>query len=426
MDYTIIILNGDLNGKGVYLNSRIPILQNTILNLELSDILKPPWLLDNNPGPFFFPFVYKNVLEGDILAFFNNGKERLPAIVKKGDKIVFNFDPQATIDFIQKEQYLAPNKLFYKFIPFQYHLVPGTIRRYIKRFSVLIQKKMSRENKLRFPSWPFDSSVETIKYAFFCCQRLLGNNDLKLFPSWPEKKKYALILSHDIDTAAGFANIDKFVALEKKYNLFSSWFVVAKLALAHRRELINLVRDGFEVGCHGYVHDNKLVSLGKEDMKDGLSKAVEILKELGVKGFRSPSLLRNRQLFEALEDLFLYDSSVPDTEAFLQIASRSGCCTVFPYAISGKLLELPITLALDSTLMALGFKPDRIYEIWKDKVGRIRKIGGIAHIVTHAESYYSGNKKMLSVYERLLKFISQSSDYWIVNPGELALWWQNG
>jgi len=133
---------------------------------------------------------------------------------------------------------------------------------------------------------------------------------------------------------------------------------VAKLALAHRRELINLTRDGFEVGCHGYVHDNKLVSLGKEDMKDSLSKAVEILKELGVKGFRSPSLLRSRQLFEALKDFFLYDSSVPDTEVFLQIAPRSGCCTVFPYLISGNLLEIPITLPLDSTLMALGFKPD--------------------------------------------------------------------
>ena len=421
-----MILNGEFNGKGVYLNSRMPILKNTILSLELSDILKPPWSPNNNTGPIFFPFVYKNVLEGETLAFFNNDREKFPAIVKKEDKIVFNFDPQATIDFIQREQYLAPNKLFYKFIPFQYHLVPGTIRRCIKRISVLIQKKMSRENKLRFPSWPFDSSVETIKYAFFCCQRLLGNNNLKLFPSWPEKKKYALILSHDIDSAAGFGNIDKFVALEKKYNLFSSWFVVAKLALAHRRELINLTRDGFEVGCHGYVHDNKLVSLGKEDMKDSLSKAVEILKELGVKGFRSPSLLRSRQLFEALKDFFLYDSSVPDTEVFLQIAPRSGCCTVFPYLISGNLLEIPITLPLDSTLMALGFKPEQIYETWKEKIEWIRGIGGIAHIVTHAESYYSGNKKMLSAYERLLKFISQSSDYWIVNPGELALWWKNG
>jgi len=426
MDSIIKVFKEGVNERGVYLNSRIPLFQNALLAFELNEAIRPPWLSDDKAGIIFFPVVYKNVVEGDILAFFNNGKEKFPAIVKKVDKIIFNFNPQATVDFIQKEQYLISNKLFYRFLPVQYHLVPGTIRRYIKMFSVFIQKKIARKDRLKFPSWPFDSSVETIKYAFFCCQRLLGNSDLKLFPSWPENKKYALILSHDIDTTAGFNNIDKFVALEKKYNLFSSWFVVAKHAPAHKKQLVNLMQGGSEIGCHGYLHDNKLVSLGRENMRGSLLKSIEILRELGVKGFRSPSLLRSRQLFEALEDFFLYDTSVPDTEAFLQIAPRSGCCTVFPYAISDKLLELPITLPLDSTLMALGFNINQIYEIWREKIEWIKKIGGLAHIVTHAESYYSGNKNMLSAYERLLNFISQGSDYWISNPKDVALWWKNG
>jgi hypothetical protein len=76
--------------------------------------------------------------------------------------------------------------------------------------------------------------------------------------------------------------------------------------------------------------------------------------------------------------------------------------------------------------MALGFKPDQIFEIWKAKIEWIRKIGGIAHTVTHAESYYSGNKGMLGAYERLLSFISEDTDSWMASPGELALWWRNG
>ncbi len=426
MNSTIKIFKDGVNERGVYLNSQIPLFQNTLLTFELNEAIRPPWFSDNKSGIIFLPIVYKNIFEGDALAFFDNGKDRFPAIVKRGDKIIFNFDPQATIDFIQKEQYLVSNKLFYKFLPFQYHLVPGTIRRYIKRLSVLIQKKMSRENRLRLTSWPFEASVETIKYVFSRCQRLVGGADSQSLPPWPENKKFVVILSHDIDTDAGFRNIDKFIKIEEKYDLHSSWFVVGRLFPRHKEQLADLAQAGFEIGCHGYLHDNKLTSFSKEKMRGSLLKCSDMLRKLDIKGFRSPSLLRSRQLFEVLEELFLYDTSVPDTEAFLQIAPRSGCCTVFPYAISGKLLELPITLPLDSTLMALGFKPDQIFETWKAKIEWIKKLGGMAHIVTHAEPYYSGNKDMLSAYERFLNFISQGSDYWIVNPRDLALWWQNG
>jgi len=422
---TIDILKGGVNEKGICLNSQIPLFQNTLLSLVLNDNLMPPWQTDNKVGPIFFPTVYKNTVEGDILAFFDNEKERFPAIVRKGDKIIFNFDPQSTIDFMQSEQYLAPHKLFYRFLPVQYHLIPGRMRRYIKRLSVLIKKNISAKGGLKFPSWPIEASVETIKYVFFSCQRLLDNRDLKLSPFWPGNKKFALILSHDIDTSAGFGNIDKFIAIEKKYDWRSSWFVVGEFFKAHKKQLTAMVEDGFEIGCHGYVHDNKLTSFTKERMREDLLRGSDMLKELGIKGFRSPSLLRSRQLFEVLEGLFLYDTSVPDTEAFLQIAHRSGCCTVFPYSILDNLLEVPITLPLDSTLMALGFKPEQIYEIWKEKIEWVRKTGGIAHITTHAESYYSGNRNMLRVYERLLDFISQVPDCWITKPADVALWWKN-
>lgn len=426
MNLRIRISEDGVAEKGIYLNSQTPLLQNALLNLELDENLRPPWLIDNNMGPVFFPFVYKNTVEGDVLAFLNNGKDRFPAIVRKGDKIIFNFDPLGTVDFMQNEQYLVSNRLFYRFLPIQYHLIPGRIRIYIKKLSVLIEKKVVNKERLKFPSWPIEASVETIKYIYFSCQRLLGNQDLTLLPYWPENKKFAVILSHDIDTNEGFRNIDKFIGIEKKYNFHSCWFVVGKLFSRHKDQLCALIQDGFEIGCHGYLHDNKLTSFTREKMRDSLLKCSEMFRKLGVKGFRSPSLLRSRQLFEVLGEFFLYDTSVPDTEAFLQIAPRSGCCTVFPYAVSGSLLELPITLPLDSTLLALGFGPDQVFEIWKDKIEWVKKVGGIAHIATHAESYYSGNDNMLRAYERLLSFISQDSDCWTANPADVALWWQNG
>lgn len=423
MTSSSLALRNELKDRGIYINSRIPILKNVLLNLELSTNLKPPWFIDNKSSLVFFPFVYKNTSDGEVLVFFNDGKNKFPAVVRKNANIIFNFDPQATIEFLQKEQYLIPKKLLYQFMPLHYHIVPGRVRRYIKKILVLIAQKTADKNKLKFPSWPVETSVETIRHIFFACKSLLGNGDLEPLSSWPENKKFAVVLSHDIDTSEGFHNIDKFIRIEKRYNMRSCWFVVGQFFNAHRNQLTALMQDGFEIGCHGYVHDNKLISLGQVRMRDSLLRCADMLNKLEIKGFRSPSLLRSAELFNVLKDLFLYDSSVPDTEAFLQIAPRSGCCTVFPYKTQGKLWELPITLPLDSTLLALGYKPDKIYGIWKDKIEWIKKIGGMVQIATHSESYYSGNSDMLRVYEKLLDFISHDSDYcWIAKPQEIVAW----
>ncbi|MBI5144557.1 MAG: polysaccharide deacetylase family protein [Candidatus Omnitrophica bacterium] len=424
MNDSINLLDEQLDKSGIYLNPKEVLFKNVLLNLRVSEVLKPTWLLDDEYGPVFFPVVYKNIVDGEILAFFSDGKDRFPAIVKSGNKIIFNFNADETIRFLLNEQYLKAGRLFYKLLPFHYHLVPGSLRRQIKKISVALQKKTSTAAKLKFPSWPRECSVEIIRHILFACQGLLGARQKDKFPSWPKDKKFAVALSHDIDTPAGFRNIDKFINIERKYNLRSCWFVVGEFFKSYKSQLSALVQDGFEIGCHGYVHDNKLTSLSPEKMRESLLKCTPMINALGIKGFRSPSLLRSEQLFRLLKDLFLYDTSVPDTEAFLAIAPRSGCCSVFPYKISEGLLEVPITLPLDSTFLALDYKPEEILKAWQEKIAWIKKLGGMAHLAIHAETYYSGSDNMLKVYERLLDFICNNEDSWITKPQDIALWWQ--
>lgn len=421
---TIKILKNETQQKGIYINSDEVLFQNVLLSLEPIKTLRPTWFLNVKSNPMYFPLVYKNTTDGDVLVFFSNGKEKFPAVVRNRDKIIFNFNPETTIKFLLYEQYLVAHKLLYRFLPIHYHAIPGRIRKSIKRLLVFIEKRKINKERPVFPNWPFEDSVESIRYILSACWNMLGDNKQDIDFSWPQKKKIAVVLTHDVDTRGGFRNIDKFIRIEKKYGLRSCWFVVGQFFTAHKNQLLDLMRDGFEIGCHGYTHDNKLISLSREKMKDNLLRSSDMLKALDIKGFRSPSLLRSRQLFRVLEDFFVYDTSVPDTEIFLQIAPRSGCCSIFPYKISGNLLELPITLSLDSTLMALGFKPNQIYEFWKEKIGWIKKLCGVAHITTHAELYYSANREMLKVYEQLINFISKDSDCWIATPKETLAWWQ--
>ena len=426
MNSSIRDFKEDLKEKGIYINSEGPSIKNALLSLEPLGSLSPPWLMDGKSNLILFPVIYKSNNEGEVLVFFNDGNNKFPAVIRKDDKIIFNFDPLSTVEFLTREKYLIINKLFYKFLPADYHLVPGNLRRYIKRLFILIEKRKPNKERFKFPSWPVETAVETINHIFYNCMRRMNGGVKRAVSYWPKDKSFALVLSHDIDTAQGFKNIDKFVAIEKRYNMRSCWFVVGKFFESHRHQLSALRKDGFEIGCHGYLHDNKLTTLSRDKMRLSLDKCACMLKELDVKGFRSPSLLRSSQLFEVLEEVFLYDTSIPDTESFLQIAPRSGCCTTFPFRISGNLLELPITLPLDSTLLALRFNPEQVYEIWKEKLGWIKKLGGMAHIVTHAESYYSGNTQMLKAYEQFINFVARDSDCWMANPTDVALWSQAG
>jgi len=385
------------------------LLKNILVNFQPLGELKPPWLGGDGQVPIILPEIYKNSSEGEVLAYFISKQERLPAIVRTAKETVFNFDPAKTINFLLNEAYFVPKRPVYKFLPFNYQLVPGPTRRFVKQLTVLgARRKLAAEG---FPSWPIEASVETMRYIL---------SPTKPYMSWPEGKKFAAIFSHDIDTHEGFANIDKFCAIEKKRGILSSWFVVASLFKNHAAELKVLKNEGFEIGCHGYLHDNKLIGLPKDKMKESIICCSQMIDSLGVLGFRSPALFHSKDLFEALDGVFMYDSSVPDTEVFLQYAPRSGCCSIFPYKTHERLLEIPITMPLDSTLLALGLSPDEMLEIWKNKINWIKKVGGVAHFLNHAESYYSGNGKMLGLYQRLVDYVCADSDCWIARASDVA------
>lgn len=391
------------------INNRDCLLSNASVGLELSGDLRPPWLGNGNLISIIMPEIYKNNANGEVVAYFITKQGRLPAIVQNGKEMVFNFDPAKTISFLLNECYLVPRKPVYKFLPFNYQLIPGPMRRFVKQLTVLgARRKLAAEG---FPSWPVEASVEAMRYILS-----LG----KPYLSWPGAKKFAAVFSHDIDTHDGFLNIDKFFAIEAKRGILSSWFVVASIFSKHTAQLKDLKSAGFEIGCHGYLHDNKLVSLPKDKMKESVLRCSDMINALDAKGFRSPALFRSKDLFEALEGVFMYDSSVPDTEVFLQHAPRSGCCSVFPYKTHNGLPEVPITMPLDSTLLALGLTPDEMLEVWKSKIDWIKKVGGVAHFLNHAESYYSGNGKMLGLYERLVDYIYADKDCWIARASDIA------
>ena len=248
---------------------------------------------------------------------------------------------------------------------------------------------------------------------------------------WPEKKRFALILNHDVDTARGLKNCLKLMNIEKKLNFRSSFNFVPEDYFVPLSLRQSLNESGFEVGVHGLKHDGKLFI----NRKRYVIKARRInnyLKEWSAVGFTSPSMLRN---FEWMTDLEIeYGCSTFDTDPFEP--QSEGMHTIFPFFVTSNIthrtyVELPYTLPQDHGLFIILREKDN--NIWKQKLDWIAENGGLALLNTHPdymnfkETQCSLEQYPASFYIDQLEHIRTKypGQYWHVLPSELARFWKS-
>jgi peptidoglycan/xylan/chitin deacetylase (PgdA/CDA1 family) len=246
------------------------------------------------------------------------------------------------------------------------------------------------------------------------------------FNGWPEKKRFALILTHDVDTEKGQTKCLNLSQIEESLGFRSSFNFVPERYPVDPDLRKQLVAAGFEVGVHGLNHDGKLYKNGKVFQE----RAVKIngyLKEWNAVGFRSPAMHRN---LEWIHDLNIeYDCSTFDTDPFEP--DNTGMKTIFPFWIpnnsSGKgYVELPYTLPQDFTLFIL--MKEKNIDIWKKKIDWIAKKGGMVLLNTHPDyMYFEGSRPgieeyTVDYYQKLLEYIKlkYEGQYWQALPREVA------
>jgi peptidoglycan/xylan/chitin deacetylase (PgdA/CDA1 family) len=287
-------------------------------------------------------------------------------------------------------------------------LLPRKLIRVLRR----LQNSIVRAN---FPlGWPIED-----RYARFLWEvlrqllLLSGQSSLTFRWFWPDRKRYAFILTHDIETKEGQSNVMEVADLDESFGFRSSFnFVPEKYPLDYR--LINeLKARGFEIGVHGLRHDGKLFDSHPEFTKQATQINTYISK-LDAVGFRSPLTLRNPEWIQCLE--IDYDMSFFDTDPFEPIAGGTMC--IWPFFI-GHFVELPYTLVQDYTLTCL--LGERSPRIWLEKVDFIKSYFGMALMNTHPD--YLLNPIAKKVYADFLNEIKNSDGYWHALPKDIAHWW---
>lgn len=311
---------------------------------------------------------------------------------------------------------MLSHRIYYSLKPY----LPWHFRIGMRRFSAHWKR---RSHKAR---WPIDPAA---------AKKPAG------WAGWPDQKRMAVVLTHDVEGPEGLAKSQQLAELEMKYGFRSSFNFIPEGTYSVSPELRRwLVDRGFEVGIHDLQHDGKLFR-SRAGFQRSAGRINSYIRDWQATGFRGGFMLRN---LEWIHDLHIqYDCSTFDTDPFEP--QSDGVGTIFPFWIprpaamgassapdaTNGYVELPYTLPQDSTLFLI--LRERTPDIWLRKLDWIAQNSGMALVNVHPDYIdFSGNKPKgrhysVSQYAALLEHVSKqySGQYWNALPHTVTTWYKS-
>jgi hypothetical protein len=274
----------------------------------------------------------------------------------------------------------------------------------------------SRLRRVRFPSWPQDPTLGALLEALLAARlRRAGVDSVPMLGFWPGGKSWAHCLTHDVDTAIGYRHLDPMAQVEEEHGLRSCWYFVPERYRVDPARLRTLAERGHEIGVHGLSHSGKLFS-SRGEFEWRRDRINGYVRRWGARGFRSPATYRNPYWLPELE--VDYDSSFMDN-ATLE-PQGGGVCAPFPFMLSERLTELPITLPMDHTVINI-LRQD-VVQACRLKAEWIRAQHGLALSLFHPD--YNTTAPRVRRYGQVLEHLTADDRGWHALPWQVADWWQ--
>ncbi|MEI6290621.1 MAG: hypothetical protein WCP19_09325 [Chloroflexota bacterium] len=282
----------------------------------------------------------------------------------------------------------------------------------------LIYKIRQQYNRIlknkKAADWPIEPHYVNFQWEILRQVMLVtGKNEVTFRNFWPNAKDYSFVLTHDIETSEGQKLTPILADIEEALGFRSMFNFVPNLYPLDLGLITELRSRGFEIGVHGFKHDNKLFD--SYDLFVKRSKHInETMKLFQARGFRAPLTIRNPEWMQLLN--MDYDLSFFDTDPYEPIPG--GTMSIWPFRI-GRFLELPYTLPQDSTLFL--FMQETSHKLWYEKINFLQKFHGMALVIVHPD--YSGSGKLLEIYRSFLQSMKSRTNYWHALPSEITSWW---
>jgi len=262
-----------------------------------------------------------------------------------------------------------------------------------------------------------------------------------VFP-WPEGKRCAVLPAFDVDAESAWlqhdpANTDRLVTLShggyeervgvpkileylRSVEIKATFFIPGWVVDAHPRMCEAIVRDGHEVGHHGYSHkrpDPADFAIDKEEIDKALDSLKRVLGVVPV-GYRAPSAENYDALLGYLRDRgIVYSSSFRDDIRPYRHKLRDG---------SKGPVELPVNMSFDDWLYGLSqrfsprpmFPKEHVLSIWNGELDQTREWGGLVSMVMHPQ--VTGRPMRIGIMRDFLARARGYGDVWIANGQAIA------
>jgi hypothetical protein len=245
------------------------------------------------------------------------------------------------------------------------------------------------------------------------------------WPGWPSGKRFAFVLSHDVEGRKGLDRCRALAHLEMLLGFRSSFNFVPEGAYETPGELRGFLREhGFEVGVHDLRHDGKLYR-SRAAFMAAAPRINHYLAEWKASGFRAGFMRHNLEWIKQLD--VRYDASTFDHDPFEP--QPDGANTIFPFWVKRSdgtgYVELPYTLVQDSTLFLV--LREKTNAIWKQKLDWVAEHGGMALVIVHPD-YMAFDERptsteySASLYRDFLSYALEryGNTAWFATPEEVA------
>jgi hypothetical protein len=284
-------------------------------------------------------------------------------------------------------------------------------------FRVLLRQQMAKRKRARTgDTWPINPGAGLVP---------------KSWSGWPEGKKFALILTHDVESATGIERVKDLGDLEMALGFRSSFNFIPEASYNVPPQTVEyLLKNDFEIGVHDLKHDGKLYR-SKPEFSHAAVRINRYLSEWNARGFRSGFMHHNLDWLHELD--IDYDMSTFDTDPFEP--QPDGVNTIFPFWVSSHAVdeprgrqgyaELPYTIPQDFTLFVLLKEPN--INIWKRKLDWIAQNGGMALLNTHPDyMFFTKTKHTYQYpadhYKEFLNYVQSKYEgtFWKALPRDVA------
>ncbi len=328
---------------------------------------------------------------------------------------ILPFDPDELVENLRTERYLestgqhgislqtTARRAYYGVRP----LLPRSAQIRMRRAFTNVQARRA------FPRWPWEPALHDLVELVLRCVTDVARGPVPFIAPWPKGASWALVLTHDVETADGREAIDMLLGLEADRGYRSSWNFVPERYHVDDVLIRRLKSAGCEVGVHGLRHDGRDLKSWRT-LQRRLPEMRRWARRWDAVGFRSPATHRVWEWMPALG--FDYDSSYPDSDPYEPIPG--GCCSWLPF-FNEQMVELPITLPQDHTLFVILRRGD---SAWQAKSDLVRSRGGMALLLTHPDYMVTADR--LAAYRRFLDAFRYDPTVWKALPSEVSQWWR--